>query len=133
MKRDRSHDEVGDAGHCEARTCTGGASSWPLRRALAGRRAKGHSRPRAAIRRRPLFSCAKGGYDDRYRRAGTSPASTRYRQGQWMIHLRLLVAGATLALPCYTFAAEKGSNCESPETGIDLVACAGARHAAADT
>jgi len=50
-----------------------------------------------------------------------------------MSHLRLLVAGAALALPCYTFAAEKGPNCESPETGVDMVACAGARRAAADT
>src|SRR6186713_275140 len=49
-----------------------------------------------------------------------------------MIRLRLLSAGSLLILPLCTFAAEKGLNCESPERGAELVACAAARHAAAD-
>jgi uncharacterized protein YecT (DUF1311 family) len=44
----------------------------------------------------------------------------------------LLVGGALLILPLCTIAAEKGPNCESPESGAELIACAAARHAAAD-
>ncbi|NKI93253.1 lysozyme inhibitor LprI family protein [Rhizobacter sp. SG703] len=49
-----------------------------------------------------------------------------------MSHPRLLATGALLTLNLCTFAAEKGPNCESPEHGAELVACAAARHAAAD-
>ncbi|WP_457329550.1 lysozyme inhibitor LprI family protein [Rhizobacter sp. P5_C2] len=49
-----------------------------------------------------------------------------------MSHLRLLATGALLILPLCTSAEEKGPKCESSESGAELVACAAARHAAAD-
>jgi len=39
-----------------------------------------------------------------------------------------LIASAVLVLPVYAIAADKLPNCESPEVGADLIACAAARH-----
>jgi uncharacterized protein YecT (DUF1311 family) len=49
-----------------------------------------------------------------------------------MRHLRSLIAGALLALPISALATDTELNCESPERGADLVACAAARHKVAD-
>jgi len=49
-----------------------------------------------------------------------------------MRHLKSLVAAALLALPLSLLATDSKPNCESPERGPELIACAAARHKAAD-
>lgn len=61
---------------------------------------------------------------------GASGPALNMVRSNLMSHLKLLAAAALL--PLCAFAAENGPNCESPERGAELVACAAARHAAAD-
>ncbi len=49
-----------------------------------------------------------------------------------MCLLKLLFASSLLALAPAVLAADRPRNCESPEAGADLIACAAARHRAAD-
>jgi len=46
--------------------------------------------------------------------------------------LRCFLVAALLTPPIYAQATEKQPNCESPEMGSELIACAAARHKAAD-
>ena len=50
-----------------------------------------------------------------------------------MIHRKFaLLASAALICPALSVATDSKPNCESPETGAELVACAAARHEKAD-